>query len=331
MNVELDEDAVEFGNVVREAIASAGGDELVQRAEVDPSGRAALVEPVLKELGVFDLDPRGSSAELEAAAAACRSAGYWALPYPVAERLARTLDGTEDAVAVVDPAHPRAAAAGLDLTWSAVTLEGWRSIAEPKAPLSDPRTSGFVCDLVLHSAGEHASDAPRRDVALALALPCWTLLGMMDRAMEVARSHVLVREQFGQPLAGFQDVQFKFTDAEVERAGTEILAKYALWSIATDDAGARDDALALRLAAIEAAEVVFRITHQVQGATGFCDESVQSWLSRYSQPLRRLPYGVSATREQLATSLGRVGLTGIFDASSAGVPGPGHSKEEAAQ
>jgi hypothetical protein len=230
------------------------------------------------------------------------------------------LDGSEDAVAVVDPAHPRASAAWLDLQWSAVTLDGWRSIAQPRPAHGDPRESSFVCDLDLRSAGEESSDASRRDVALALTLPCWTLLGMMDRAMEVARAHVLVREQFGQPLAGFQDVQFKFTDAEVERAGTEILAKYALWSIATDNPGSRDDALALRLAAIEAAEVVFRITHQVQGATGFCDESTQSWLSRYSQPLRRLPFGVSSTREQLATALGRNGLTGIFDASTAGVP-----------
>jgi hypothetical protein len=320
MNLELDENATEFGRVVRDAIGAAGGDELVQRAEVDPASRASLVEPVLGELGVWDLDPRSGPAELEAAAAVCRSAGYWAVPYPVAERLASTREGSEDAVAVVDPAAPRAAAAWLDLRWSAVTLEGWRSIAQPKPALSDPRTSGFVCDLELHSAGEESSDAPRRDVALALALPCWTLLGMMERAMQAAREHVLVREQFGQPLAGFQDVQFKFTDAEVERAGTEILAKYALWSIATDAPGARDDALALRLAAIEAAEVVFRVTHQVQGATGFCDESVQSWLSRYSQPLRRLPYGVSATREQLETSLGRVGLVGIFDACTAGIP-----------
>ena len=70
-----------------------------------------------------------------------------------------------------------------------------------------------------------------RDVALGLVLPCWTLLGMLDRAMVLAGSHVLAREQFGQPLARFQGVQFQLTDAEVERAGAEELAKYALWSM----------------------------------------------------------------------------------------------------
>jgi len=101
-------------------------------------------------------------------------------------------------------------------------------------------------------------------------------------------------------------VQFQLTDAEVERAGVDILATHALWSLDTDDA------LALRLAAIEAAEVVFRVCHQLHGAVGFCDETTLSWLSRHSQPLRRLPFGVSATRAQLTRRIGRRGLTGLF-------------------
>ena len=105
-------------------------------------------------------------------------------------------------------------------------------------------------------------------MALGLVLPCWTLLGMLDRAMELTTTHVLEREQFGQPLAAFQSVQFQLTDAEVERAGLEELAKYALWSIEAGRPEAIEDALALRLAAIEAAEIVFRIAHQLHGAIG---------------------------------------------------------------
>ena len=53
-----------------------------------------------------------------------------------------------------------------------------------------------------------------------------------------------------------------------------MLAKYALWSVqAAASAEALDDALALRLAALEAAEVVFRVAHQLHGAIGFCDET----------------------------------------------------------
>ena len=65
-------------------------------------------------------------------------------------------------------------------------------------------------------------------------------------------------------------------------------------------------------------EVCQRLTellaHQVHGAIGFCDELPLSWLSRYSQPLRRLPLGLSATRAALASGLGRRGLTGLFSA-----------------
>ncbi len=91
-----------------------------------------------------------------------------------------------------------------------------------------------------------------------------------------------------------------------------MLAKYALWSIQAGLDDALDDALALRLAAVEAAETVFRVAHQLHGAIGFCDETTLSWLSRYSQPLRRLPLGLSATRDQLTRRLGRRGLTGLF-------------------
>jgi 3-oxo-4-pregnene-20-carboxyl-CoA dehydrogenase alpha subunit len=133
---------------------------------------------------------------------------------------------------------------------------------------------------------------------------------MLDRAIELTVSHVRLRKQFGQPLSSFQGVQFQLTDAEVERSGLDILAKYALWSLGSDDE--LNDALALRLAAIEAAETVFRVCHQLHGAIGFCDETTLSWLSRYSQPLRRLPLGLSATRDHLTRRLGRRGLTGLF-------------------
>ena len=119
---------------------------------------------------------------------------------------------------------------------------------------------------------------------------------MLDRAIELTRAYIVEREQFGQPLAAFQGVQFQLTDAEVERLGLEELAKYALWSVATGRPEALDDALALRMAALEAADIVFRVAHQLHGAIGFCDETALSWLSRHSVPLRRLPFGLSATR-----------------------------------
>jgi hypothetical protein len=297
MNPDLSDDAKEYGRQALRAFDAAGGDQLLQQAEAKPDTREALVAPVLDALGAWELDPRTDADALEAAAALCRSAGYWALPYPVAERLAGLL--------VVSDAAPEAAIAGLDNDWVAVSLDGRRSRVIGLGA-SGP---AFITALDLTAVDGDGT----ADVALGLSLPCWTLLGMMDRALDLTTAHVSLREQFGQTLSSFQGVQFQLTDAEVERCGVDILAKYTLWSLGTSDtATAIDDALALRLAAIEAAEVVFRVCHQLHGAVGFCDETTLSWLSRYSQPLRRLPFGLSQTRATLTAWLGRRGLTGLF-------------------
>ena len=298
MNLELSDDAAEYGRQALRAFESAGGDLLVQQAEAKPSDREALVAPVLAELGAWDLDPRTDLDSLEAAAALCRSAGYWALPYPLAERLARPGDLDVDGLIVVSAAAPEGAVAGLENRWAAVTLDGSRSTAVATAVTGPAFTAALRLTEV--------DGAGAGDVALGLVLPCWTLLGMLDRAVDLTIAHVTLRKQFGQPLSSFQGVQFQLTDAEVERSGLEVLAKHALWSLDVDDA------LALRLAALEAGEVVFRVCHQLHGAVGFCDETTLSWLSRYSQPLRRLPFGLSATRQQLTQRVGRRGLTGLF-------------------
>ncbi len=304
MILDLSDDAKEFGREARRAFEAAGGDQLVQDAEAKPANREALVGPVLAGLGAWELNPRSDTDGLEAAAALCRSAGYWAVPYPVAERLAAPLDLDADGLVVVAGTRPSGVLAGLESRWAAVTLDGARSRV---SGLGDAGP-GFVTELELSAVDDDGA----ADVALGLVLPCWTLLGMLDRAIELTVSHISLRKQFGQTLSSFQGVQFQLTDAEVERSGLDILAKYALWSIGTGQPVALNDALSLRMSAIEAAEVVFRVCHQLHGAVGFCDETTLSWLSRYSQPLRRLPLGLSATRDELTRRVGGSGLTGLF-------------------
>jgi hypothetical protein len=308
MITELREEAIEYGRFALRALEAAGGDQLAPRAFTEPDHRAALVEPAFAELGAWELDPRRDGGEAEAAAALCRSAGYWAVPYPVAERLARPSDVECDGLLVVDGAAPSAALAGLDLRWVAVGVDGRRSTVTPRLDPTNPRKDLLVVALDL----EPLDDAGAVDLIVGLVLPCWTLLGMLDRAMDLTRAYILEREQFGQPLATFQGVQFQLTDAEVERVGLEELAKYALWSIETRRPEALDDALALRAAALEAADVVFRVAHQLHGAIGFCDETMLSWVSRVSVPIRRLPFGLSATRAHLVRRVGGRGLTGLW-------------------
>jgi hypothetical protein len=298
VNIDLSPEANEYGAEARKAFEAAGGDELLQRAEADPGTRDTVVAPVLDGLGAWELEPRTDPDSAEASAALCRSAGYWGLPYPVAERLARPADA--DGLLVVTEHAPAGTLAGIAGTWATVTATGRRG----RVTGTSEDRAGFVTSLQVSALDGDGT----ADLALAVTLPCWTLLGMLDRALELTIAHVQLRQQFGQPLSAFQGVQFQLTDAEVERGGLEMLARYALWS------GELADALALRLAALEAADVVFRVTHQLHGAVGFCDETTLSWLSRYSQPLRRLPWGLSATRELLADAVQAHGLTGLYSA-----------------
>ncbi|MBF6170138.1 acyl-CoA dehydrogenase family protein [Nocardia blacklockiae] len=307
MRIELSSEATEFGRQVVRALGAAGGDELVRAGEIAPQRRESLIAPVLGALGAWELEPRRDPEELEAAAALCRGAGYWATPYPVAERLARPVDLDVDGLLVVAGTEPVAAVAHLDLRWAAVTLDGVCGAAVTRPPVGAARETAFVAPLDMERLDGHT------DPALPLVLSCWTLLGMLDRAVELAREHVLVREQFGRPLAEFQSVQFQLTDAEVERRGADLLARYALWSVQQERDDALVDALTLRSAMLTAADTVFRVAHQLHGALGFCDESPLSWLSRHSLPLRWLPVGAAGTDELLTRLAGRAGPAGLFE------------------
>ncbi len=127
MILDLGDDAKEYGRQALRAFDAAGGDQLVQQAEAKPDIRDSLVGPVLNELGAWELDARTDADGLEAAAALCRSAGYWALPYPVAERLAKPTDLDSDGLIVVASNRPTGAVGGVETRWTAVTLDGVRS------------------------------------------------------------------------------------------------------------------------------------------------------------------------------------------------------------
>ena len=213
-----------------------------------------------RRTGCSELDARTDPDALEAAAALCRSAGVLGAAIPCGRAVGMPSDLEVDGLIVVAAATPQGAVAGVDKRWATVTLDGERSIVVGESAIGP----AFSAALKLSAIDSNGAS----DVALGLVLPCWTLLGMLDRAIELTIKHVCMRKQFGQPLSSLQGVQFQLTDAEVERSGLDILAKYALWSAGTATDDALGDALALRLAAIEAAEVVFRVCHQLTVRSG---------------------------------------------------------------
>ncbi|MBW0101220.1 acyl-CoA dehydrogenase family protein [Pseudonocardia sp. KRD291] len=304
MKTQLTEDALELERVMDTALRRLGGVDLARAAEAGAG--VADVTAVLGQLDVWDLRPRTSPGDGEMAAAVCRAAGRVALPYPVAERLAADPDEGFDAIAVATgPARVNLVGVVPDLRWAVSDGVGSRAPVVSVGPALGTKLGALVSEVEL---GESEPDGSAR---LALLLPCWTLLGMLETALAVTRRHMLDRRQFDQPIASFQALQFRLADTTTSFQAFEELTKYTLWSVLSQQPGAAVDVLACRVAALEVAETVFRTSHQMHGAVGFCDEVDLSWLSRYSQPIRRLPWGLSQTRSRLLQTMTDVPFTGL--------------------
>lgn len=302
MNPTLPEVAVEFGAAAAKVFDHLGGVDCARRAELQPDVRGAEIEPALKELGTDDLDPR---ADLDAAAAAaelCRRAGRVGLPYPLVGALLRDGDGRFATLG------SRTDHGDLCPTWRVVDLEGGSKEARAGARLAS-KLGPFVTDL---TAGAGLDPSTSLEVALLLTLPCWRVLGTVERALELAVEHVRDRVQFGQALAEFQAVQFQLADAAVGVEGQRELARFTLWRTFVDPDGALVDALALRLHALDSARAVLRTSQQLHGAAGLCDEYDVSVLARHIQPDLRLPFGAERTAEELFAATARLGFDSLF-------------------
>ena len=166
---------------------------------------------------------------------------------------ARPMDLDADGLIVVASNRPAGAVGGVDTRWAAVTLDGRRSAVVGHGGRPVPRSSPHSSSRRRTATGA----ATWRSGSCCRAGRCSACSTVHWSSPSLTCS---LRKQFGQPLSAFQGVQFQLTDAEVERSGLEMLAKYALWSVGSGRPEALEDALALRMSAIEAAEVVFRVT-----------------------------------------------------------------------
>lgn len=312
MKPTLPAEAADFGAAAEKAFAALGGVDLARRAELDPVIRAAEVGPVLRSLGVDDLDPQ---ADLDTAAAAgelCRVAGMFALPYPIAGALQRDPDGMPYAVVRANEPGLLVDHGDLFPVWAVTTIEGVETAATPAGGPLGSRLGPFVCRV---DAGGSAREGSPGRAASSLILGAWRVLGCVQRALELAVEHVRDREQFGQKLSQFQAVQFQLADAAVAVIGLDELCRYTTWSSWADPDQALTDALALRLCALETSRSVLRTAQQLHGAAGVCDEYDVSVLARHIQPDLRLPFGASTTAGHLATAVERHGFSALFPQS----------------
>lgn len=313
MNPHLSDDAQEFGEVAARAFASAGGVDLARRAEADPTLRRREVAPVLDQLGLDDLDARADLESAEAAAALCRQAGRVVLPYPIVPALVGhlTLRSRRNETRNPGPISSSSWVDHGDLLdeWRVATIDGDVTGGTPDGSVLATRLGPFVAGV----AEGGRADATPAEIALHLTLTGFVIAGGLRAALDLATVHVTERVQFDKPLSAFQAVQFQLADAHVAIASVDELVQFALWRCHVAPGEALVDALGARLAALDSARAVLRITQQLHGAAGVCDEYDVSVIARHLQPSLRLPFGAESTADALAAAVEVHGFDGLFD------------------
>ena len=305
MHNELPDDVVAFGDAVRERLNGLGGVRFALLAEGDDAHRQQAAV-ALSEVGAWDVDPRGGAEDLLAAAQLCRITGAVALPYPTVEQLL-AVDGAK--LALIDPLRPWIDHGDLPGEWVGADLDGCTYRVLPGRRIRS-RLGPFVTRATVEPSALPLSPD---DVARHLVLGAWRLLGGLETALTLTSSHLVVREQFGKPLANFQAVQFMVADAAVALAGLEELAKYTAWRLLTAESRAGwVDAVALRLHADDVGREVLHTCHQLLGAIGFCDEHDLSVLDRHLQPLLRLPASAEVLADRLVPAVSDGDLDALF-------------------
>jgi alkylation response protein AidB-like acyl-CoA dehydrogenase len=111
--------------------------------------------------------------------------------------------------------------------------------------------------------GDHEAVAAARRTARVLVVAA--TLGALEAAAAAAREHVLVREQFGKPLAAFQAVSHNVARMAAEVAAVRVALDQAL-------GGQEHRVLAARVLASRASTAVARTAHQLLGAMGITQE-----------------------------------------------------------
>lgn len=295
------------------AITAAGSVDLTRAAELDPTVRTSVAAPIVGALGLEELDVTADPDAAIAGAEVCRVAGSHAFPFPLAAMLAGQHLEPGHELALIGRGRARVDHGDLG-AWLAADPSGARFRAIPVAAPLASKLGPFVVDVALEPLSGPLTQV---EVAIALDLVSFTILGYVERARALAVEHVTTRIQFGQTLSAFQSVRFQIADVSILERGLRELARFTIsrvFTVGQEDVMA--DALALRVAALEAATEVFRIVHQLHGAIGFCDEHDLSILSRHVQPHLRLPLALEATTQLLVDSITRSPFDSLFSAAA---------------
>jgi alkylation response protein AidB-like acyl-CoA dehydrogenase len=156
----------------------------------------------------------------------------------------------------------------------ALDLTGHRPPSEPAMDLTRPlgwlRPDAVVTAprLVLGGGGEIAHFTDVASVAYSAEL-----LGVAQRALDLAVAYAREREQFGRPIGSFQAVKHRCADMLVDVEGMRSATYWAAWCVSAGEADASVAASTAKCWCSDAATRVLASALQVHGGIGFTWEN----------------------------------------------------------
>lgn len=296
----------EVSSAVRDLIGPVDGLPRARKAIDDADSRLRLRDR-LAEM-ILGLDPRESFESALQGAEVCRRAGAAMVPLPVEAMLLAPEGGPP--LAWVGPGGSLEHADLFD-DWTVIRDAGGAGAARyPRATLGT-RLGAFVNRDAPVIEGERT--VTPRERSLALALPCFYLLGALETALDLAVRYAQVRVQFSTPIIKRQGVGFRLADVVADLYGLQSLAHFTLWRVTGPSPDEGDvDALALRWHAVDVARRALRSCQQVFGTIGLTYEHDLSWITTGLQPRLRLPFTQPGTLDRLVAAGDGSGFASLF-------------------
>src|SRR3954454_1455033 len=308
MRLRPDQDALDFGDSVRDLLERQCDAEALRAAWDSPDGRVPGLWKRLAEIGVTGLtvpeERGGAGRDLTRALPMLTAVGRAAAPEPLVETLAaaqilsaaggevasewlpRVADGSAALAMGPGPTGVVSAAGVADLLLLADDDAVW---ALPAAAVTVEPLPSVDKGVRLATVRWSPDDAVARlDAAVADSAYEWAvvataaqLVGLAEAMLDMAVHYAMQREQFGRPIGSFQAVKHQLADVYVAVAFARPVVNRGAWSVAHALPTRSRDASHAKHAASVAAGRAARTALQVHGGIGYTFEhDLHMWLKR---------------------------------------------------
>ncbi|MCB2087484.1 MAG: acyl-CoA dehydrogenase [Sphingomonadaceae bacterium] len=274
MDMLIAPERLELAEAVRDYLSGTHGPEVLRRLDAGPNRDPAIWQGLV-EMGLTGLlvpeEHEGLGMGLLDAALIARECGRAALAEPLVDSAFVAVpwllaqDQTDDLAAI---------AAGEQRVLPAHTINGWQADGDGEALDSvDPLRN-------LSALPADASDDPHL-LDLGALMSAAQLVGLAEAMLDQAVEYSKIREQFGQPVGGFQALKHKLADVAVALEFARPVAWRAAQAMDDGAASAPVHVSHAKIAATDAAFLAAESAIQVHGAMGYTYEvDLHFWMKR---------------------------------------------------